>query len=95
MRLGDVAGLGERRNGITTVADPGGRRAAYVAHLLHLAGRNDILWRPERKSRPRLSTSLILSLMMSGIGRQALRPGRRHRVPLWISSSAASTPGRR
>ena len=28
--------------GITTVADPGGRRAAYVAHLLHLAGRNDI-----------------------------------------------------
>jgi hypothetical protein len=27
---------------ITTVADPGGRRAAYVAHLLHLAGRNDI-----------------------------------------------------
>ena len=28
--------------GITTVADPGGRRAAYVAHLLHLAGRDDI-----------------------------------------------------
>ncbi len=28
--------------GITTVADPGGRRAAYVEHLLHLAGRDDI-----------------------------------------------------
>ena len=28
--------------GITTVADPGGRRAAYVAHLLRLAGRVDI-----------------------------------------------------
>ena len=28
--------------GITTVADPGGRRAAYVAHLLHLVGRDDI-----------------------------------------------------
>jgi purine nucleosidase len=28
--------------GITTVADPGGRRAAYVAHLLRLAGRDDI-----------------------------------------------------
>ncbi|MGH3337977.1 MAG: nucleoside hydrolase, partial [Propionibacteriaceae bacterium] len=28
--------------GITTVADPGGRRAAYVAHLLHLARRDDI-----------------------------------------------------
>jgi purine nucleosidase len=28
--------------GITTVADPGGRRAAYVAHLLHLAGRDEI-----------------------------------------------------
>jgi inosine-uridine nucleoside N-ribohydrolase len=28
--------------GITTVADPGGRRAAYVGHLLHLAGREDI-----------------------------------------------------
>jgi purine nucleosidase len=28
--------------GITTVADPGGRRAAYVAHLLGLAGRDDI-----------------------------------------------------
>jgi inosine-uridine nucleoside N-ribohydrolase len=28
--------------GITTVADPGGRRAAYVAHLLHVAGRDDI-----------------------------------------------------
>ena len=28
--------------GITTVADPGGRRAAYVAYLLHLAGRDDI-----------------------------------------------------
>ncbi len=28
--------------GITTVADPGGRRAAYVAYLLHLAGRDEI-----------------------------------------------------
>jgi purine nucleosidase len=28
--------------GITTVADPAGRRAAYVAHLLHLADRDDI-----------------------------------------------------
>jgi purine nucleosidase len=28
--------------GITTVADPGGHRAAYVAHLLRLAGRDDI-----------------------------------------------------
>ena len=28
--------------GITTVADPGGRRAAYVAYLLRLAGRDDI-----------------------------------------------------
>jgi purine nucleosidase len=28
--------------GITTVTDPGGRRAAYVAHLLRLAGRDDI-----------------------------------------------------
>jgi Inosine-uridine preferring nucleoside hydrolase len=28
--------------GITTVADPGGRRAACVAHLLRLAGRDDI-----------------------------------------------------
>jgi inosine-uridine nucleoside N-ribohydrolase len=28
--------------GITTVADPGGRRAAYVAHLLHVAGRDDV-----------------------------------------------------
>jgi purine nucleosidase len=28
--------------GITTVADPGGRRAAYVAHLLHVAGRDEI-----------------------------------------------------
>jgi purine nucleosidase len=28
--------------GITTVADPGGRRAAYVAHLLRLAGRDYI-----------------------------------------------------
>ena len=28
--------------GITTVADLGGRRAAYVAHLLHLAGRDEI-----------------------------------------------------
>jgi purine nucleosidase len=28
--------------GITTVADPGGRRAAYVAHLLRLADRDDI-----------------------------------------------------
>jgi len=28
--------------GITTVADPGGRGAAYVAHLLRLAGRDDI-----------------------------------------------------
>ena len=28
--------------GITTVADPGGRRAAYVAHLLRVAGRDDI-----------------------------------------------------
>jgi inosine-uridine nucleoside N-ribohydrolase len=28
--------------GITTVADPGGRRAAYVAYLLHLAGRGEI-----------------------------------------------------
>jgi purine nucleosidase len=28
--------------GVTTVADPGGRRAAYVAHLLRLAGRDDI-----------------------------------------------------
>jgi inosine-uridine nucleoside N-ribohydrolase len=28
--------------GITTVADPGGRRAAYVAQLLHIAGREDI-----------------------------------------------------
>jgi purine nucleosidase len=28
--------------GITTAADPGGRRAAYVAHLLRLAGRDDI-----------------------------------------------------
>ena len=28
--------------GITTVADPGGRRAACVAHLLHLAGRDEI-----------------------------------------------------
>jgi purine nucleosidase len=28
--------------GITTVADPGGNRAAYVAHLLRLAGRDDI-----------------------------------------------------
>jgi purine nucleosidase len=28
--------------GITTVADPGGRRAAYVGHLLRLAGREDI-----------------------------------------------------
>jgi purine nucleosidase len=28
--------------GVTTVADPGGRRAAYVAHMLRLAGRDDI-----------------------------------------------------
>jgi purine nucleosidase len=28
--------------GITTVADPGGRRAAYVEYLLRLAGRDDI-----------------------------------------------------
>ena len=28
--------------GITTVADPGGRRAAYVAYLLQLAGRDEI-----------------------------------------------------
>jgi purine nucleosidase len=28
--------------GITTVADPGGQRAAYVDHLLRLAGRDDI-----------------------------------------------------
>jgi inosine-uridine nucleoside N-ribohydrolase len=28
--------------GITTVADPGGRRTGYVAHLLGLAGRDDI-----------------------------------------------------
>jgi purine nucleosidase len=28
--------------GITTVADPGGRRAGYVEHLLRLAGRDDI-----------------------------------------------------
>lgn len=28
--------------GITTVADPGGRRAGYVAHCLELAGRDDI-----------------------------------------------------
>jgi inosine-uridine nucleoside N-ribohydrolase len=28
--------------GITTVADPGGRRAGYMAHLLSLAGRDDI-----------------------------------------------------
>ena len=28
--------------GITTVIDPGGRRAACVAHLLRLAGRDDI-----------------------------------------------------
>lgn len=28
--------------GITTVADPGGRRAGYVAYLLRLAGREDI-----------------------------------------------------
>jgi purine nucleosidase len=28
--------------GITTVADPGGRRAAYVAYLLRLAGREEI-----------------------------------------------------
>jgi purine nucleosidase len=28
--------------GITTVADPGGRRAGYVAHVLHLAGRDQI-----------------------------------------------------
>jgi purine nucleosidase len=28
--------------GITTTADPGGRRASYVAHCLQLAGRDDI-----------------------------------------------------
>jgi inosine-uridine nucleoside N-ribohydrolase len=28
--------------GITTVADPAGRRAAYVEYLLRLAGRDDI-----------------------------------------------------
>jgi inosine-uridine nucleoside N-ribohydrolase len=33
---------GVKITGITTVADPGGQRAAYVAHLLRLAGRDDI-----------------------------------------------------
>ena len=28
--------------GITTTADPGGRRASYVAHCLQLAGREDV-----------------------------------------------------
>ena len=38
--------------GITTVADPGGRRAAYVEYLLRLAGREEIPgdWRGSRLS---------------------------------------------
>jgi inosine-uridine nucleoside N-ribohydrolase len=28
--------------GVTTVADPDGRRAGYASHLLHLAGRSDV-----------------------------------------------------
>jgi hypothetical protein len=43
MRSGHVLGWADVEiTGITTVADPGGHRAACVAHLLHLAGRDDI-----------------------------------------------------
>ena len=74
---GDVAGLGRRRDhrhhdGRRSRRASRGVRGAPVAPQVATTS----LWRPERKSRPRLSTSLILSLM-SGIGRQALRPGRR------------------
>ena len=73
--------------GITTVADPGGRRAAYVAHLLRICCASLVAttfrWPPERRSLQRRSAGRIPS-MMSGIGRQALLLDQPRRVPHWI-----------
>ena len=48
---------GAEITGITPMADPRGRRAAYVAYLLRLASREDIPWPPRGRFRQRRSAA--------------------------------------
>ena len=63
---------------VTTVADPGGRRAARVAHCLELAGRNDV---PLAAGATASLTGLRTAHPVERDGRAVARPDLAHVVP--------------